>query len=247
MGTQHRCRRCKKIVCILFCSVQDPDSENENHRVHKDGDHRCSNDKSFSCSICEEQFTTKEELDAHLETPHKSFTYVRQTSGNFECPTCEQVFRIPSDLQNHIESSHDESYSSFKLLSNASSSWKNGFEETLQESLSSTLETLGIPRLPEISKRIRQNFEGLLIDKDGNIENDDSDEEYIEEPENILDKYLINTRKRKLIDDQSKSDKRQKTGTRSNSKEISTLVCDICTAAFTRKDNLARHKRNKHK
>ena len=117
----------------------------------------------------------------------------------------------------------------------------------MQESLSSTLETFGIPRLPEISKRIRQNFEGLLIDKDGNIENDDSDEEYIEEPENILDKYLINTRKRKLIDDQSKSDKRQKTGTRSNSKEISTLVCDICTAAFTRKDNLARHKRNKHK
>ena len=92
MGTQHRCRRCKKIVCILVCSVQDPDSENENHRVHKDGDSRCSTDKSFSCSICEELFTTKEELNVHLETPHETYTYVGQTSGSFECPTCEKSF-----------------------------------------------------------------------------------------------------------------------------------------------------------
>ena len=69
------------------------------------------------------------------------------------------------------------------------------------------------------------------------------------EPENVQYNFFktMKTRKRKLIDDsQSKSDKRKKIVTRSISKELNTLVCDICTASFTRKDNLARHRRNKH-
>ena len=35
-STQHVCRRCGELVCILYCSVPDPDSENEMHVVHKD-------------------------------------------------------------------------------------------------------------------------------------------------------------------------------------------------------------------
>ena len=38
---QHQCRRCSKNVCNLFCSIQDPSSDVESHRVHKIGDPRC--------------------------------------------------------------------------------------------------------------------------------------------------------------------------------------------------------------
>ena len=41
-ATQHKCRLCEKPVCNLFCSIQDPNSDNESHRVHKKGDARCS-------------------------------------------------------------------------------------------------------------------------------------------------------------------------------------------------------------
>ena len=39
----------------------------------------------------------------------------------------------------------------------------------------------GIKRLQEIAKRWKQNFEGLIIDKEGNIETDDSEEKYVHE------------------------------------------------------------------
>ena len=41
----------------------------------------------------------------------------------------------------------------------------------------------GIERLQEIAKRWKQNFEGLIIDKEGNIETDDSEEKYVHEGE----------------------------------------------------------------
>ena len=34
-GSQHMCRICGKSVCVLFCSIQDPESDNEIHRIHK--------------------------------------------------------------------------------------------------------------------------------------------------------------------------------------------------------------------
>ena len=61
----------------------------------------------------------------------------------------------------------------------------------------STLEEFGIEKLPEYSKRIRQNFEDLVIDYHGNIEIEDSDTEY--ETEKLLmddeDDYQSNTKK----------------------------------------------------
>ena len=35
-STQHLCRRCGMKVCILFCSIPDPSSDNEMHVIHKD-------------------------------------------------------------------------------------------------------------------------------------------------------------------------------------------------------------------
>ena len=33
--TPHKCRNCGEIVCNFYCSVQDPKSDNEMHRIHK--------------------------------------------------------------------------------------------------------------------------------------------------------------------------------------------------------------------
>ena len=49
-----------------------------------------------------------------------------------------------------------------------------------------------------LSKRIRQNFDGMVIDDGGNIEVDDSDDEYSEEiDDELFDDYQQNTRKRR--------------------------------------------------
>ena len=77
----------------------------------------------------------------------------------------------------------------------------------------STLEEFGIEKLPEYSKRIRQNFDDLVIDDQGNIEIEDSDTEY--ETEKLLmddeDDYQSNTKKRKPMSTmQSKESKKQK-------------------------------------
>ena len=49
----------------------------------------------------------------------------------------------------------------------------------------------------------------------------------------------IETGGKRKANEQDKAPKRQKTGPNS-------LQCTICDAAFTRKDNLARHVKNKH-
>ena len=64
-STQHKCRVCKKQVCNLFCSIQDPNSDNESHRIHKNGDQRCKTDEVFSCSECSTRYKTQDELKSH--------------------------------------------------------------------------------------------------------------------------------------------------------------------------------------
>ena len=50
-STQHRCRKCSQLVCILYCSTPNPESTNEMHVVHKPGDIRCVG-HSFECPNC---------------------------------------------------------------------------------------------------------------------------------------------------------------------------------------------------
>ena len=82
-GTQHKCRLCNKIVCILLCSLPDPDSDNESHRIHKPGDSRCVQTSEFQCAICEKVFKSKEELTQHLEIPHKSLELSSRNDAAF--------------------------------------------------------------------------------------------------------------------------------------------------------------------
>ena len=107
-------------MCIIKCSIEDPSSENENHRVHWEGGTRCFADSNFPCSICGENVKSSKEIEQHLETPDDFYIY----TGSFECPSCDKKYTFPSELQEHIETSHDQSWSSFTLLPNASSTWK---------------------------------------------------------------------------------------------------------------------------
>ena len=75
---------------------------------------------NFPCSICGENVKSSKEIEEHLETPDDSYIY----TGSFECPSCDKKYTFPSELQEHIETSHDQSWSSFTLLPNASSTWK---------------------------------------------------------------------------------------------------------------------------
>ena len=72
---QHKCRKCAKVVCNLFCSIKDPESDNDMHRIHKRGDVRC---------IAE-----------------NSETYSSQ-SISFDCPKCNDVFSCNAKLQSHM-------------------------------------------------------------------------------------------------------------------------------------------------
>ena len=109
VGTQHRCRICDKIVCVLKCSIQDPNSENEIHRVQKPGDKRCVQLDTYSCAICGKTFESKNNLYQHLKTPHESLNIRNSFDAEFECPTCEDKFLSPRDILGHMEQLHERS------------------------------------------------------------------------------------------------------------------------------------------
>lgn len=99
---KHTCRKCKKPVCNICCSIQDPSGNEEFYRIHKSGDVRC----------VQINLQTTENLEQH------SKIYM---SNNFECPSCKNMFSTPKDLQDHIEKLHAEeaSRSELTLLSEA--------------------------------------------------------------------------------------------------------------------------------
>ena len=122
IATQHKCRLCKKNVCNIFCSIQDPSSDNEAHRIHKHGDTRCFAVDTFYCSECQNIYDSAEDLNMHQEIAHaESFT--SNSEEEFECPSCDKGFSTASDLEKHIEARHAQ-ISSLALISSASSeSW----------------------------------------------------------------------------------------------------------------------------
>ena len=101
------------------------------------------------------------------------------------------------------------------------------------------LEQLGIQQLPYYSRRIKQNFNGLLIDDEGSIEVEESDEEYeIKDIETVVNQ----SRKRKVTE-RLQTNKKPKN---SQIKEKTSFSCDICNASLSRKDSLMRHNKKMH-
>ena len=71
--TPHICRVCGNVVCN-FCSKQDPDSDNEMHRVHSNLS-QCSDTFEssltvFACPHCDEILTTTKDLNNHIQAKH---------------------------------------------------------------------------------------------------------------------------------------------------------------------------------
>ena len=73
-GGQHTCRLCKKVVCVIRCSMPDPNSDNESHRIHLDGDKRCI--QTFECPSCGYIFTTSSELENRVFLIWDLYVYI---------------------------------------------------------------------------------------------------------------------------------------------------------------------------
>ena len=74
--------------------------------------------------------------------------------------------------------------SSLTLLSQAGSEFERLLMEegNVSQSVTETLEELGIVQLPIVGKRIRQNFDDIVINEDGEIfveDDDDGDQTFI--------------------------------------------------------------------
>ena len=89
-------------ICSIFCSIPDPTSDNEMHRVHREGDLRCSlgknqNPISFHCPKCTSIFTNNDKLQSNITQSHEEFDTSFQTmslvsEGSISdiCETCKQ-------------------------------------------------------------------------------------------------------------------------------------------------------------
>ena len=113
---QHRCMRCGTVVCSIFCSIQDPTSDNEMHRVHRVGDIRCSfsenqNPISFHCPKCPSIFADNVTLQSHIAKSHEAFETSFETmslvsdgtlSDIYEtCKQCGKTFQNELDVADH--------------------------------------------------------------------------------------------------------------------------------------------------
>ena len=284
------------------CSIQDPTSDNEMHRVHRVGDLRCSygenlNQMSFHCPKCASIFRNNDRLQNHIAQSHEEFDTSFETmslvsegtiSDIYEtCKQCGKAFQNELDVANHELRVHEygETFDLYPCE-------ECGFRGTdlmeirkhikinhqvqdasslisINETEDISLEELGIEKLPEVSSRIKQNLKDL-IDENGDIHIDEeSDDEFRVQEENsflsiddwtptpprnrvltrirpkvteIIEKVpTVQKKKRKSNEDLIVSPKRTKRIPASNS-----LQCEHCSVFFTRKDNLARHLRNKH-
>ena len=253
-STQHRCRKCSQLVCILYCSTPDPESTNEMHVVHKPGDTRCTG-QGFECPTCGTIFETAEELQHHIENNHEQESAMSLISHNteielllqeeesinmdglhFNCSTCGNSYDSNDDLRQHIDVIHGHSESNTTL-----------------ESL--LVEDEDLSEL-QVGKRIPQNLKDIDFDNtsdedDDYIPNDDDLEtfvctecEYECTEKKIFDKHMISHNTKS-------NPKRKKNDTAnqiSNKKQprVTEFTCDQCDQKFTRKDNMNRHMKRKH-
>ena len=111
---QHPCRKCGINVCILFCSIPDPTSDNEMHVIHKDST-RCSAASTFECPTCNIHCKTGNELDDHMHEHHpqlSSISLVSEASSSswthVKCTFCKNIFMNELDLELHLQDHHNK-------------------------------------------------------------------------------------------------------------------------------------------
>ena len=131
--TPHICRVCGNVVCN-FCSKQDPDSDNEMHRVHSNLSQCSATFESsltvFACPHCDEILTTTKDLNNHIQAKHpQGFESIAslsqiakeledntnttldeteaQAKENIKCTECEKLFYHESDAKHHNVRVHE--------------------------------------------------------------------------------------------------------------------------------------------
>ena len=86
-----KCKYCQVAVSqICSCNVEDPDSDNPMHRVHKSRD-LCAPSPEKSCPKCGKKAKTEAILKCHMETSHPKYN----------CADCDSKFNNLEDFNNH--------------------------------------------------------------------------------------------------------------------------------------------------
>ena len=205
-----------------------------------------------TCRQCDKVFENELDLANHEERVH-------EYGEMFELYPCEECGFRGTDLlaiKSHISEVHRGELNPSVSLSS--------------DTEASSLEDLGIKKLPVITQRRKQNLKDLNIDDNGDIllEDDTDDEDFNSQEELLLleeDDWVppetmkpISTRRTRAIGNQPmvmeeileperkrKADEQVKAPKRLKTGHNS-LQCHICDSNFTRKDNLSRHIKNKH-
>lgn len=186
------------------------------------------------------------------------------------CKQCWKMFENEVDLRNHIE--RVRVYGETFAIHPCEECWFRGTDvQELKTHISEThsndsalyytvnsLRHLGIESLPIIPKSRKQNLKDSNIDENGDIllDEDSHDEDFNSQDELLLQEeeayashneisVPMKTRATKSL--VKKPTKKRKIDQEIVvSKKLRPLHCDVCHSTFTRKDNLARHMRNKH-
>ena len=246
--------------------VNETEAQLDTHRdvIH---DNVSPSNAAFECPTCNLMLTSPKDLQDHIEEVHEQLSRLSQISEAsssswmfVHCKICNKKFHNEYDVSHHQVRVHeygelcemypceDCGYSAQDLVAlDKHRSEHHGPSST-------SMEELGITKLPEYSKRIKQNFNGLIMDSNGVVEAEESNDEYVaSDDDDDTEKLLVededipnfrNNRKRKAIEEKQKQNKKTKSTKQSGADKK--LSCETCSISFSRKDNLSRHIRNKH-
>ena len=164
-STQHRCRKCSKFVCNLICSIQDPSSDNESHRIHRNGDPRYlgSTNNLLMCPKCKNTYSATQELNVHLQNEHSQFEDLPELSlasigslsqmVDFKCEICEKSYENEKDLHMHNEAVHDHNSDLSELL-------------LIEDDAISRKRKLAVAVTKNVAKKIKKVHRCLICKKD---------------------------------------------------------------------------------
>ena len=191
---------------------------------------------SSGCSVPDPNSTN--EKDRIHKTGDSRCIPVLHVGNDPHCPKCDLIFSNAQQITEHLEADH----SAWEEYESGQFSLPDGSLSDILPDLAtkSIQELANQPELPYVSKRPRQNFEGLVIYINGKI--DISDERDDDEDYSIEDEveYETPAKKRKIISKEpdmvSALDKHIRKSNNENKCEI-----EGCEKIFSRARDMKRH------
>ena len=111
----HKCKYCQVAVSqICSCNVEDPDSDNPMHRVHKSRD-LCAPSREKTCPKCGKKDKSEAILKCHTEMLYFEVTKEHQDIMEedeeydfaFKCRSCNYETNLKKDLEHHLKWNHN--------------------------------------------------------------------------------------------------------------------------------------------